>query len=579
MPEAKRRLAAILSADVAGYSRLMGDDERATMDTLYAYRDIFRKHISDHDGRVVDTAGDSVLAVFGSVVEAVHCAAKVQGELDKRNIDLPEGRQMLFRIGVNLGDVFEQDDGTIYGDGVNVAARLEALAEPGGVMISGSAHEQVEGKVDLAFRFAGEQTVKNITRPVRAYRLDGATAPQPGAKTPPPFAGKPSIAVLPLDNISGDAEQGYFADGITEDIITELSRFPDLFVIARNSTFTYKGRAVKIQQIGQELGARYVVEGSVRKAGNRVRVTVQLIEAEAGVHLWAERYDRELVDIFDIQDELTQAIVATLPGRVGAAEADRLRRRPPRDMAALDYLHAGRIHPHRVTKEDNAEAARLLDKAIELDPEFAQAYAWKACVLGQAIQFGFGGSPMALEEQAMALLGKAISLDENDVECHRLLCEVNMENKRLDRALIHGERAFSQNPNDPRLVAQKGELLTWLGKADEGVEWIEKSLRLDPHGAPGRAHLLGRALYGARRYAEAVEAFRQITAPRHGPLAEMAACHARLSHETEASELANAALAAKPDFTIESYVAMMPYQNTADRDHLAEGLQKAGLPT
>ena len=312
MAKAKRRLAAILAADVAGYSRLMGDDERATMDTLNAYRAIFRQHIADHDGRVVDTAGDSVLAVFGSVVEAVESAVEVQAQIAVSNADLAEPRRMLFRIGINLGDVIEQDDGSLYGDGVNVAARLESLAEPGGICLSESAHMQAEGKVESAFEDIGEHEVKNIAKPVRAYRVAGGDAAPAAAEPALGIPDKPSIAVLPFTNMSGDAEQDYFSDGITEDLITELSRFRELFVIARNTTFTYKGKAVNVEQVGRDLGVRYVLEGSIRKAGNRVRITAQLIDAKTGGHVWAERYDRVLEDIFELQDEITRQMVGTL---------------------------------------------------------------------------------------------------------------------------------------------------------------------------------------------------------------------------------------------------------------------------
>ena len=301
MTDAKRRLAIILSADVAGYSQLMGDDERATMDTLNAYRDVFRRHISARDGRVVDTAGDSVLALFYSIVEAVQCAVDVQGEIEACNAGLPEHRRMRFRVGVNLGDIFEQDDGTIYGNGVNVAARLESLAEPGGIWLSGSAHEQVEGKTNRRFEDVGTHAVKNIARPVRAFRVTGReTSAVTASERPRTSSGKPSIAVLPFDNLSGDLEQEYFADGMAEDLITALSRIRWLFVIARSSTFTYKGQAVDVKRVGQEMGARYVLEGSVRRGGDRVRITAQLIEATTASHIWAKRYYRNMADVFAI---------------------------------------------------------------------------------------------------------------------------------------------------------------------------------------------------------------------------------------------------------------------------------------
>jgi adenylate cyclase len=378
--------------------------------------------------------------------------------------------------------------------------------------------------------------------------------------------------------MSSEPDQDYFSDGITEDIITELSRFSGLFVIARNSSFAYKNHAVKIQEVGAELGVRYVVEGSVRKSQDRVRVTVQLIESETGIHVWADRYDRQLLDIFDVQDELTEHIVATLSGRVDAAEKRRLKRRPPKPMAALDYLLAGRIHHHRVTKEDNAEAIRLLEKAIQLDPEFAEAHAWKACALGQALEFGFSQDADEIESQAINAVTFALSLDEDNVECHRLLCEVCMESLQLDQAMVHGARAIALNPNDPRLVAQQGESLTWAGRAEEGVELIERSMRLDPHGKKERAHLLGRALYCAKRYTDALTAFNQITAPRYDHCATMAACHGQLAKDTEAELFAIATLNQKSDFSIEKYANSLPFAEQVDRVHVVEGLRKGGLP-
>jgi adenylate cyclase len=481
-------------------------------------------------------------------------------------------------MGINIGDIIVEGD-DIYGDGVNIAARLEGLAEPGGICVARNVFDQVKAKVEVGFEDLGEQEVKNIPEPIRVYRWTNASAdPMPGTLGTLPLPDKPSIVVLPFDDISGDAGDPYFADGVTEDIITELSRFSNLFVIARNSAFTYKGRAVKAQEIRRDLGVRYIVEGSVRRSGDRVRVTVQLIDSETGSHVWADRYDRELGDIFDLQDELTQAIVATLPGRLLVAEEKRIRRKPPQQMAAYDYVLAGRIHHHRVTSEDNAEALRMLETAIQLDPGFAEAYAWKACTLGQALQFGFCTDFAKTEEEAFAAIDKALSLDENDVECHRLLCEVRMESRRFDQAETHSELALAMNPNDPRIVAQRGELLTWLGRPDEGVEWIEKAMRVDPFGAPGRAHLLGRAFYTARRYAEAIDAFKKIVSPSYMHLAEVAACHARIGDQVCANESAAAALQLNPDFSVDQYMRTRTYQNPADAAHLAEGMREAGLP-
>ena len=577
----KHRLAAILAADVAGYSRLMSMDEHATLAALDAGRGVFRVCIESNQGRVIDMAGDSVLAIFETASGAVAAALEIQKALGITEDAMPEERRMRFRIGIHLGDLIEKSDGTVYGDGVNIAARLEGLAEPGSIAVSGMVYEAVRGRVQARFDDLGEQSVKNIAMPVRAFRVVGGAsdaAAQPLAPAALPLPGKPSIAVLPFTDMSGDAQNEYFADGIVEDIITELSRYSELFVIARNSTFTYKGRAVKVQDVRRDLGVRYVVEGSVRRSGNRVRLAVQLVDATTGNHIWAERYDRELIDIFDLQDELTRAVVATLPGRVGSAEAERLRRKPPSDMAAFDYLLAGKIHHHRATAQDNEEALRLLDKAIAIDPQFAQAYAWKACTLGQAAERGFRDPPEKYLMQAWTEINKAVALDENDVECHRLLCEVCIEMRQLDQAVAHNERALAMNPNDPRLVAQKGEVLTWLGEPAEAVKWLESAMRLDPHGVPMRAHLLGRALFGARQYAAALAAFRKLRSPRYSHLAFMAACAVQLGRDEESRELVAAALAQKPDLRIQPFIDALFYREAEDRDHLATALSKAGMP-
>ncbi len=570
-----RKLTTILAADVEGYTRLMRADEEATLKTLGEYREICDGLIARHDGRVFSMGGDSVLAEFGSAVEAVRCAISWQEEISSRNAELADDRKLMFRIGINVGDVMVRD-GDLFGDGVNVAARLEGLAEPGGVCISGSVFEQIKHKLSLGFEDMGPQAVKNIADPVRAYRV--LLSPTSAFDALSPLPDKPSIAVLAFENMSGDPEQEFFADGMVDEIITELSRFPDLFVIARNSTFTYKGRAVKVQDVGRELGVAHVVEGSVRKAGNRVRITVQLIDAATGNHIWAERYDRELVDIFELQDEITRAIVGVLPGRVELAATARLKRKRLSDMAAYDYVLAGKIHHDRVTRDDNIEALRLLDKAIELEPDYAAAWAWKACTLGQALDFGFRDDPEGVYRQALEAIEKALMLDENDVNCHRLLCEVNMEGRRLDQAQLHHDKAFQLNPNDVRIVAQRGELLTWLGKHEEGAAWVEKAMRLDPFATHKRAHLLGRALHAARHYAAAVDAFKQIPSPRYAYQADMAACYAQMGEATAAEARAAEVLRLKPDFSADAYVAKLPYREADDRAPHREGLRKAGLP-
>jgi adenylate cyclase len=581
-----RKLAAILYADVAGYSRLTGEDEDATHRCLSTYLDIVAANVSAHRGRVMHYAGDAALAQFSAVLDAISCAISVQKELKDRNQDLPCERKVEFRIGINLGDVIE-DRGDIYGDGVNIAARLESLAEPGGVCISGTARDAIGNKIPAEYRFMGEQQVKNIANSIRAYQVvldvSDDSSPkqvhQPGTgDTPPKLPDKPSVAVLPFDNISGDPEQEYFADGITEDIITDLSRYPNLFVIARNSSFTYKGQPVRLQAVGEELGVHYVVEGSIRKAGNRVRVTVQLIEAATEKHVWAERYDRELTDIFEIQDELTQAIVGALPARLEAADIERIKRKPPQHMAAYDYVLRSKVLHHIGTKQANSEALESCNKAIEIDPDFAQAYAWKACTLRQSVIREYTDEPELAGAQRVENAEKALALDENDMECLRILCEINMEQRALDQAEKFHNRAFEMNPNDPRMLAQRGELMTWMGRHAEGAEWVQKAMRLDPLGAKSFAHLLGRALLAQHQYEEALQAYRQITAPRYSHHADMAVCHARLGNKDEAGSEASAAIRLKENFSIKGYLANLPYREDADLEHHRQGLHLAGLP-
>jgi adenylate cyclase len=560
----------------------MGTDEAGTLAAMKAHRtELWNPTIEKYGGRVVGTAGDSLLIEYASAVAAVESSVTVQRGMIERNADVPKERQMLLRIGVNIGEVVIDGD-DIFGDGVNVAARLQAIADSGGIAISGNVHEQTSGKLDVAFSDDGEHEVKNIDRPVRVWRWSPTTQATVAAAPPvdqvASLPDKPSIAVLPFVNMSDDPDQEFFADGITEDIITELARFPSLFVIARNSTFTYKGQPVRIQEVGRELGVLYLVEGSIRKAGNRVRVTVQLIEAETENHIWAERYDRELSDIFEIQDELTRAIVGALPARLEVADIERIKRKPPQDMAAYDYVLRSKILHHVGTREANEEALDALNKAIEVDPEYAQAYAWKACTLRQSVLRGYAQSPDIAGEQRVANAQKALALDENDMECLRILCEINMEQRELAQAEMYHNRAFAINPNDPRMAAQRGELMTWMGRHTEGVEWVETAMRLDPLGATSFSHLLGRALLGERRYAEAIKSYRQISAPRYQHHADMAACHAQMNDTSNAERKAAETLRLNPDFSIEGYISTLPYEKSADRDHLREGLSKAGLP-
>jgi TolB-like protein/Tfp pilus assembly protein PilF len=378
---------------------------------------------------------------------------------------------------------------------------------------------------------------------------------------------KPSIAVLPFANLSKNSEQDYFSDGITEDIITALSRFPELFVIARNSSFAYKKTMPSVREIRDDLKVDYVVEGSVRKAGERVRVTAQLVETDTGKHVWADRFDEELSEIFELQDQVTRGIVAILPGRVANFEARKIARKPPDDMVAYELLLAAKIHHHLLTKQDNQKALELVERAIALDSEYAAAYAWKACLLGQAVGRGFLPDPKSLIQQAVVSINKAIALDENEVECHRILAEIGMETGRLDMAGRHNERALSLNPNDPRLLAQKGELLTWLGKADDGIHWIQSAMRLDPYTSPVWAHLLGRALMMTGQYDKAIDAYMKSSYPRFGYHADMAGCYMKLGEKQEAAIQADYVLELNPGFTLSDYVDSLAYKHDQERRH------------
>jgi adenylate cyclase len=509
----KRKLTAILSADVAGYSRLMDDNEEATVRTLTAYRSAMSDLVQQYRGRVVDATGDNLMAEFSSVVDAVNCAVEIQRELAERNTELEHNRKMEFRIGVNLGDVIEEE-GRIYGDGVNIAARVEGLAEAGGICISGRAFDQVENKLGLEYEFLGEHDVKNISRPIRVYRIPmepGAATEAEKGKGAISLSDKPAIAVLPFDNMSSDPEQEYFSDGMTEEIITRLSKESSLSVIARNSTFFYKEKQVKIKQVGQELGARYVVEGSVRKAGNMVRITAQLIDATTENHLWAETYDRELKDIFSLQDEIAEQIVLSLGGGIGVAEQARVRRIPTENLTAYDALLRGWGHIYRLTKGGIAKAKEMSERAIELDPEFASAYALLSAAhfFDYALQWNI--DPRNLE-QAFEFARKAISLDASLSIAHVFLASVYREKSQYDQAIVEEERALSLNPNNAEAYLSMGNTLNSVGRSEEAVEAIKKAMHLNPHHNAIDNIILASAYRNLGQYKEAIASLKEALA-------------------------------------------------------------------
>ncbi|HSA82676.1 MAG TPA: tetratricopeptide repeat protein [Geminicoccaceae bacterium] len=620
----ERRLAAILAADVVGYSRLMAADEAGTHARLKALRKQFiEPTLAAHHGRTVKLMGDGTLVEFASVVDAVQCAVEIQRAMAERETAVADDRRIRFRVGVNLGDVIIEDD-DIYGDGVNIAARLEGLAEPGGIVISGTAFDHARNKAQAGFRFLGRQQVKNIPEPVRAYRvlLDPAAVGTviedevPPAPTrwrwpaiaasavaviamiiglfgwrwlwgePPSLAnfGLPksdelSIAVLPFENMSGSAEQEYFSDGISEDIITDLSKISNLLVIARNSSFKFKGQSVDLRQVAGDLGVRYVLEGSVRRAGDQLRISAQLIDGSTGAHLWAERYDRPLDNVFAVQDEITRQIVQALHLELTQAERDRVMRRYTDDVQAYDDYLLARSLRADLTKERSEESRRLLEDAIARDPKFAAAYAELSWAHHQAWENGWSGE--ASRDLALELAQQAVALDESLPEGHARLAWAHLWRRQYDDAIAEGRRAIAIDPNYADGYLLLSHILIYAGEAEEGVEIAIQGMPLDPdsmyhtlmHLADGQ-RLLGRNEEAIENFKRSIE-LRPNFIPGYVWLASICG---NLGRQEEAEAAAAQVLLLNPNFSISAYGAKVPYRDEAVLEQFREGLRAAGLP-
>ncbi len=579
----RRRLAAILAADVAGYSRLMAADEEATARTLGAYRLAVSDLVTEHAGRVFNTAGDSVAAEFSSTVEAVRAAVAIQRAIHRRNADIPEGRRLEFRIGVNLGEVMAEG-ADLLGDGINVAARLQEVAAPSGICLTGAVREQIEGKLNFPLAPLGERTLKNILRPVQVFRVDwrlddpSMSGVLGGALTLPD---KPSIAVLPFANMSGDSEQEYFADGITEDIITGLSHHRWFFVIARNSTFVYKGRAVDVKQVARELGVRYVLEGSVRKVGPRVRITAQFIEAESGNHLWAERFDRDLADVFAIQDEITQRVTGAIEPEMLMVEGRRAAGKSAVNLDAFDCYMRGMWHFHQLTPEDARQAEVWLRRAIERDSKLAQAHTFLARTLNARIWYGWSQDIESDAAGAYAAAMQAVRHDERDPYAHYAMFLANNMRRRHEQALAEAQRAIDLNPNFALGHFALGWIRIYIGHFAEAVDPLLRGLRLSPNDPQSDLFFsfIALAHYHQGNYLEAVHYAERGTRRRQHyiMLRTQLACLGQLGRTDEAKTVLAEMDKLAPRDAERLFEITSPYADPAHRAHLLEGLRKAGL--
>ena len=581
-----RKLAAILYADVAGYSRLTGDDEDATHKALSESLDLISSIVQSHHGKVMHYAGDAVLAMFEAVVDTVSCATEIQRQLQTRNAALSDNHKIQFRVGINSGDVIE-DRGDIYGDGVNIAARLESLAEPGGICISDAVRTAIGNKLGLVYEDMGEQRVKNIAEPVRAHRVlwntekKGMDSDLSGATTSG-IPEKPSIAVLPFENMSADPEQEFFADGITEDLLTKLTSILGLFVIARNSSFRYQGKTVDVRQVSKELGVRYVLEGSVRKAGNRVRVTAQLIEAATGSHLWAEHYDRDLTDVFAVQDDITANVVQALQVTLLEGEQARVWHRSTNNLEAWSCLTRAKTHfEDHLTMEESRAGIELLERAVDLDPNYASAWAWLGWLLSHEVRFLWTDDPDAVLTRAAQCGDKALALDDGLAEAHMLLAFVHVLSRDFDKAIAQAERGVALGPSNADVVAVLALNLVWAGRPEEALTVVEKAMRLSPMYSPWFTVVRAHALRLLGRFEEAMKTYKGAIASAPGyipPYIGLTLCYAEMGREHDAQEQGRKLLKLNPRFSTARYLSTPGYKDQSLTERSARALRQAGLP-
>jgi adenylate cyclase len=618
----KRKLTTIFSADVVGYSRLMEDNEEATIQTLNAYRNSMSTLIEQHSGRVVDMTGDNLMAEFSSVVDAVKCAVETQKEIGERNVDLPENRWMLFRIGVNLGDIVEEGD-RIYGDGVNIAARLEGLAEGGGICISGTAYDQLKNKLELGYEFLGEHSVKNIAASVRVYKvlmepeaagkiigekrktkswLSVAAAavllvglagwylyieqtkrvePASVEKMAYPLPDKPSIVVLPFDNLSGNPEAESIADGISDSIITALSKTPKMFVISRNSAFTYKEKPVKVRQVSEEMGVRYVLEGSLQKSNDRLRINVQLIDAIAGNHLWAEKYDRSLQDIFTLQDDITMKIITALQVELSKGEQANIIAKGTKNLEAYLKVLQGMQHYQRVNREGDAMAQKLAKEAISLDPGYPAAYYLLSRVQSRKVLLGTTKSPKMSLKLSIENAKKAISLDDSFADAIAHLGWAYTMTRQHDKGIAAAERALALNPNSSKTCAYLAITLNYAGKHKQAIEFFKKAIRLSPIPSVNDLFSLCVAFRDAGLYEEGISVAKKAVELGPDSLYAhtcLASCYALLGQNDKAKIEAAEVMRIDPKFSVANIKRQVPYRDPADTELLIRSLRMAGLP-